>query len=93
MKKIVFGYNKDGGFEKTTFFENDLNEMAALILRNYSKVGDHIEVLGGPKISVPQVFNQSKLDIIVSLVSEHFECPVEYNQTSLLSDKLGPSDS
>ena len=94
MEKIVFGYNPEGGFEKATFFENDLNEMSALILRNYSKVGSHIEVLGGPKINVPNSFNKETLDTIVTLVSEHFDCLVEYNQTSLLTDSVGqPQDN
>jgi len=89
MKKISICYTPEGNHTRTVFFEDTLSEHNALKFFNWSKVGDYIEVLGGPTVSIPQFYDPPLLDELVTTLSDYFNCEVDYNNTSRRTDRMG----
>ena len=87
MKKISFCYTPTGGHCRTMFFEDDLSHHNALKMYDVKKASDRIEVLGGPKVEIPKFYDKALLNSLVEVVSNHFGCEVDYNNTSLHTDR------
>ena len=87
MKKISLCYTPTGEHCRTMFFEDDLSHQNALRMYDTKKASDRIEVLGGPKVEIPKFYDRTLLPSLVEQLSNHFGCEVDYNNTSLRTDR------